>query len=239
VNQFNLIIPCARLTGIDMQNEFGPIPPGMTPLNGKIALERIIASYGALSFQVYIGIEEKYQTVEEYFNFFIHPNVHLVHVKNSVSIGDTIEQIFLQHPQLVEAPVLLNFADTIVLDLPGDVIGKDFVIYAHSNETERWTLFRRVEDKVVISDKKYQSDAEEWNLFVGVWGFASGGWLLDRLHENNVRNKKTSFYETIGAHFPVTRDRRWWKPIAGWTSVTSTTIIRRACRKFPTVILMN
>jgi len=196
--RFSIVIPCAKLLNSGMQGEFGPIPSGLVPLGGKVAIEKIIESFGGSDFDVYIGVEEGANFVEEYFAFFPDPRVKIAVLENSTSISDTIEKIFGKYPAILQGPVVLNFADTIVGDLEPGLFGRDFISYSRKIETERWTLFKFDSSKIIeISDKEYQDDLAPWFVFVGVWGFKDAEAFYRLLQEENRKNNKKAFYECI------------------------------------------
>jgi hypothetical protein len=197
----NIIIPSSKLVAVEMQNEFGTIPPVLIPVMRTIALKKILETYVDAFDNAYVGIQESADATIDYFKFFPDQKVKLVKLSESESISDTIEKIAECNPKIKDAPIILNFADTIVKDLDKALIGKDFISYAETVETERWTLFKEKNGEITeISDKKYQLNGAQWKTFVGVWGFSNATRLLELIHQENCRDKSTGFYRALSQY---------------------------------------
>lgn len=194
----NIIIPSSKLVTVEMQNEFGAIPPILVPILGKIALNKIIESYNHNCDQFFVGIQEGSDFIQSYFNFFTDSKVKLVKISNSESISDTIEKTISNEPDILKNSIVLNFADTIVRDLNPELLGKDFIIFAKTKETERWTLFRENGGKIThISDKKYLLDESTWKTFLGVWGFSDPTRFFKIIQAENHIDKSKAFYNAV------------------------------------------
>ncbi|MFX1294029.1 MAG: hypothetical protein ACFFD2_04120 [Promethearchaeota archaeon] len=197
----NLIIPNAKLVGIDIQNAFGKIPPGLIPVMGKITLKKIFESYN-VKMPVYVGIEDNAEEVERYFEFFPDKSVFLIKTKSTRSISDTIAQMIQIYEEIVDNPIVINFADTIVNDINPSLIGTNFISYTITDETERWTLFKKKGEKILeISDKKFQLSADEWLTFIGVWGCKESAQFYEILCQENEKNIREAFYQTIQKYY--------------------------------------
>jgi hypothetical protein len=197
----NLIIPSSKLVAIEMQNEFGAIPPILIPLMGRITLKKILESYNKNYSFAFVGIQEGSKTIEDYFNFFPDPTVILIRMSTSKSISDTIEKILLSDPIITESPIVLNFADTIIKDLNSELMGKDFISFTKTQETERWTLFQDVHGKIWnVSDKKYLINSSTWKTYIGQWGFSDSKKFLTILQEENQQDKPKAFYRSISRY---------------------------------------
>jgi Putative homoserine kinase type II (protein kinase fold) len=193
-----LLIPSATLVGIDIQNEFGPIPPVLIPLFGKIALQKIAATFSGFDPVIYVGLNEQREMVHQYMAFFPCEQVHLVDVTSSVSISETIEQIINENTGILSGPALINFADTVVNDLDPALIGHDFVAYSICDESERWTLFKETGGIITDhSDKQFQLDPSGWKTFIGLWGVRDTKRFYEILKKWNRRDRITAFYKTI------------------------------------------
>lgn len=203
MKRFNVIIPSAKLVGIGMQNEFGAISPGLIPLNGKVVFELILEQMARLGrFTAYIGIEEGGDLVERYFEFFPHSNIRLVRLNRSASLSDSIERVITRHPEILETPLIINLADTVVTDASKKLIGRDFVVSAVTGETERWTLFKRRGRGIgIISDKEYQPEASEWEAFVGLWGVGRPDRFMALLGAANRADVYSGFYAAVQRYF--------------------------------------
>jgi hypothetical protein len=181
-----------------MQNEFGPVPPILIPLMGTVTLKKIVEGFRKKCHNVYVGIKEGAEAIENYCNFFPDPAVKLVKVEQSKSLAECILGIMESDLDISKHPIVLNFGDTIVQDLNPELIGQDFISFARTSETERWTLFTDENGKISkISDKTYLLNPETWKTFIGVWGFRDSKLFFDILSEENHRNTSEAFYSAI------------------------------------------
>jgi hypothetical protein len=193
----NVIIPSAVRVGSEIEVDFGPIPPCLVPIAGRVAAERVIEKYSEDS-HFYIAIHDQGDLVREHFAFFPNDRVHLVDVGKTISIAQTLEKVFSAHPELESGPFILNFADTIVEDLDLTRPEGDFIVYAQTIESQRWTLVKETEGRIVeLSDKEFQLDPTEWMMLLGVWGFSDGGAYLRALQERNPESNRFAFYEAM------------------------------------------
>jgi hypothetical protein len=212
----SIIIPSATRVGIDLQNEFGPIPPALIPLFGKNALQKIVAAFSSHSPKIYVGLEEEKELVHQYLSFFPCKQVTLCDVTLSASISETVERIMSKNAEILSGPTIINFADTIINDFDLSRIGCDFVTYSFSEESERWALFKETNGVITdLSDKQFQLDLTEWKTFVGLWGIRDTQRFYDLLKKWNTLDKKTAFYRTLieyynnAVHVEFVKSRDW------------------------------
>ncbi|MEQ1934222.1 MAG: hypothetical protein ABL962_10160 [Fimbriimonadaceae bacterium] len=188
----SLVIPAAKLVDISLQLEYGPIPPLLVPLRGKVALELIAEKYSDTVDRIYVVCMEGADQVQDYVEFFKLTTIKLVVLKESRSLGDTLNQLAILHPEVLQHRVVVNLADTLISDLDLELVGHDFVACGATRETARWTLFNFDEDRnLVISDKQHQDDPSLWSTFLGVWGFEDYSTFAGLLAESS------SFYDAL------------------------------------------
>lgn len=197
----NVILPSAVRVSPEMEVDFGPIPPCLVPVAGKVAAERIVEKYPEDT-HFYIAVHEAKQSVHEHFEFFPNERIHLVDVGKTISIADTIDKVFTKHPGLEDHPFVLNFADTIVEDLDLSAVAGDYIIIAQTIESQRWTLIREADGKISeISDKEFQLDASDWKMLLGVWGVADTKRYLSALRALNPSSYRGAFYEAMTSYY--------------------------------------
>lgn len=167
-----LVVPSAKLVGIDLQVEYGPIPPVLIPLRGTVALQSLIDFYESVVDRIYVLADEGLVQVAEYLAFFPHPKVEVVRVRSGRSLADSLEDFVRQRPEVASAQAVINLGDMVIDDLDRGLVGADFCAYDFTGETQRWTLFRAGGEgqPLVISDKAYQPDPTDWRTFLGAWG---------------------------------------------------------------------
>lgn len=214
----SLIIPSATLVGIDMQNEFGAIPPGLVPLSGRVVFELIVDALKAFGpLHVYIGLNQKSELVRSHFDLFPHPWISLVSLESTSSIAETVAKVMQSDPAILGRPVLVNFADTIVRTLDPGMCGTDFTCYADTDETERWTLFQSNGSAISdISDKQYQIDRTNWKTFVGLWGFSDPARFLHLIETCSESQRGGTFYSAL-TQYVSDCDSYKFVPCPDWT----------------------
>ena len=206
----SVLIPCARRVGSDLEHEFGPIPPGLMPIAGQAALDRIVAGYGDLDgLRVYVAVYEGEEMVRRHYEFFPDPRVTLVPVGPTVGIGETLATALEKHPEIADGYLVVNFADTIVEARPPLPLENDFVGTAPAEESIRWTLFQEEDGRIVcVSDKEFQLEPEAWRMFVGLWGVREPRRFLQALNAKEADRRPAAFYEAVVEYYnssPTTR----------------------------------
>ena len=207
---YTVLVPCARLLCPEMQVEFGPVPPGLVPLNGRTVLEHIadgFAGQGLLG--VRVGLHEGAEVVEEHFARRPHPALTLDRLAATRSLSDTVLQLLRRLPDAPGA-VLVNLGDTLVRDLPADAVGLDFASSAAADETQRWTLFKAERGHITeLSDKVYRPDPEGWRAFTGLWGFAEPARLRKLLEEEHAADPAAGYYRALRRYVEGSPDYRF------------------------------
>jgi hypothetical protein len=198
---YNVIIPSSKIVNIEMQNEFGQIPPALIPLKGQLAIDNIIKNYPDCD-TFYITIEENANMVIDYFDFFPNKRVILFKTSNSKSLNDSLFQLFSKYQLFFEKPLIVNFADTIINDLNKDLIGSNFILYSNNNESERWTLFKNRGNKITeISDRVFQLNNKNWKTFIGVFGVSNSKFFIDILSNLNSNHVNEPMFETLRNYY--------------------------------------
>ena len=193
----NVIIPSAVKVSPEIEVDFGPIPPCLVPIGGKVVAERIVEQYPA-DYHFYIALSERKELVEEHFEFFPNERVHLVDVGKTISIGNTVDRVFHAFPSLVGESFVINFADTVLERLEANAADGDFIAVASTIESERWTLIRETNGKITdISDKEFQFDTSGWLTLLGVWGVGDADRYLNCLRSLSPDTNRGAFYEAM------------------------------------------
>ena len=131
-----VIIPSAKLVPIELQAEFGPIPPAMIPMDGRPSLHYITEQHPGSRFLVVV--HEAFADVEAYVDQHIEEEkIRVLNVGNTHSLGETILKALDSLEQLPRRMVI-QFADTTVLN---HATQGDSICYAVMDEVYRWTTF--------------------------------------------------------------------------------------------------
>jgi hypothetical protein len=192
-----LLLPSARLIEADLQADFGPIPPVLIPLDGEPAFRRIANAISPL--RTIVAGHQSVELIREHLAFDPDPNVVLVDVGATRSLGETIVNAlknidFDEHDRLV-----VNFADTLVADLP---IHGDIICFRRVTHAERWTSFSTRDGVITaIVEKGFDKTETESNVFVGVFAIRNPrlfATLLD--DEMAIDSEIDPFYRALSAY---------------------------------------
>jgi len=195
MKKYDLLIPSSKLINIEMQNEFGAIPPILVPLNGKLIIDQILDQFKDAN-SIAISVEESAELTENYFQFFPNKKVKLIETVNTQSLSDTILQSL--EGDALDNPLVMNFGDTLIPDFDLNIIGKDFIVFGDSQESERWTLFKEKNRKIVeLEDKKFKIDTAGWSSISGLFGISKPLEFITELGNNHQSDPSGSFYKTI------------------------------------------
>src|SRR4051794_18873477 len=138
-----IVLPTARLIAPELQAELGPLPPALLPLDGTPAYRHIMDALHRPGADVILAAHQGAELLVEHLERFAHPDVRLVDVGPTESLAATVLAALDavgtgQYDRLV-----VNFADTIVGDLPPE---GDAISFRRQRDVYRWTTFEPADD---------------------------------------------------------------------------------------------
>ncbi len=216
-----LLIPNARLVPPELQVEFGPVPSGMLPLDGRPALSHIIERYAPFAFDTLIASHEGIDAVYAYARGMDGTEGRICDVGTTESLGETILLALQDIGESVET-LAVNFADTLLADDFGTLAaGGDVVWYGEEADSERWTTFTiGPEDNIEqIIDRRSEKPTDVAQVFVGVFWIASAGAFKKELQrEVGIKDQSVDpFYRALRAYFNGrSRESRQLLKAEGW-----------------------
>lgn len=167
-----LIIPSARVVSQEMQ-KIGKLPAILYPVNKGIVLDYMIKQYASNVNNLNIVAYESAERIERRLRNYQSNNIRIVKLDSLQDLGYTIYSGLINCKNVVdsESEVIINFADTIVMDNIYDIAG-DCYFYYEDYMSDTWTFFDEEQGKIkCIIDKKqiskYTNDILK--LFVGVF----------------------------------------------------------------------
>lgn len=164
-----LLLPSAKLIPIELQSEFGPIPPAMVPLGGRPAYTHVIAGYADQEIDVLIAAHEAAEVIERNLH---HGNDASPHAVSMVDVGETgslAETILVALDSLPEVPhdLIINFADTVVSDT---IAAGTTIAWARAHNLFRWSCFTQtVEGGIDAIIERFAPKTGTPPAFVGVF----------------------------------------------------------------------
>lgn len=159
-----LLIPSATVVSVELQL-IGKLPAIIYPINQKIVFDYLL---------------EQYQDDCDIFEVICYENAEKVHRRlsayktNKLKIRDLNKLGDLGHTvyegiKNYSGAVIINFADTIVLDRIQD-IERDCFFCSHDEVSDKWTFFDEKDGVITeIYDKTQRKVVGEKSLFVGVF----------------------------------------------------------------------
>lgn len=178
-----VIIPAAKLVPEELQT-LGKLPGIIYPINQRIVFDFLYDQY-----KDFLNIDiiccEKAEKVQRRLDKYINDQVKISILDSLSDLGHTVHFALRD----VSGPVIINFADTIVMDDVSAIVGKD-AFYCHEDYmSETWTYFDEKDGKIAnIYDKKSIDSDKKKKLFVGVFSITDGAYFRRCLEEAFTQN---------------------------------------------------
>lgn len=189
---WTLIIPSAKIVPEELQN-LGKLPGVIYPINQKIVFDYQYEQYKDICNEIKIICYEKADKIHRRLAKYKSDKLVLEDLPLLEDLGHTIYYGIKN----VENPVIINFADTIVLD---DIskIDKDGFFYAEDYMSDTWTFFEEKKGNITkIFDKIPEYSEVQRKLFVGVFKISDPVYFKECLEEAfscQTRTESTFFY---------------------------------------------
>ena len=189
-----LIIPSAKLVPEELQ-KLGKLPAVIYPVNQRIVFEYLYEQYHQICGEIRVICHEKADKVHRRLSAYEQSSVVILNLPQLGDLGDTV----LYGLEQVKTPVVINFADTIVMD-DMTSCGKDGFFYAEDYESDTWTFFEEEEGVITrIYDKCPSTGREKKKLFVGVFWVSDVEYFRSCL-QNAMRSRtedRNTFYHAL------------------------------------------
>ena len=191
-----VLIPAAKVVEKELQS-IGMLPAIIYPINKKIVFDYLYNQYNAICDSLDIICYEKADKVHRRLKNYHDSRIHICDLPELGDLGQTVYFGLSDEDE----PVLINFADTIVMESMSD-IEMDTFYYSEDFVSSTWTYFKINEGIITdIHDKEeaYVSDKRE-KLFIGVFMFSSSKLLKSCLREAVESRKQggiNSFYRAL------------------------------------------
>lgn len=191
----SVLIPSAKIVPEELQN-IGKLPAVLYPVGQGIVFDYLLEQYESDTESIRIMCYEMAEEVEQRLSSYRSDKICLYRLDRLGDLGDTV------YAGLEDAhtPVIINFADTIVMDsLPEDA--EDSFFYTEDYPSDVWTYFD-CENGIITSvrDKQAGLDARtRQKLFVGVFRLSDeAGFKRCLKHSLQEKNGgMNSFYDAL------------------------------------------
>lgn len=189
-----LLIPSAKLVNEELQT-IGKLPAIVYPINKNIVFDYLVKQYGEICDVIDVICYEKAEIVHRRLESY---KKNCINIVDLPQLGDLGHSIWYGLEDL-HTPVIINFADTIVMDNIFET-KNDAFFYAVDYRSEIWTFFRMEQNILTeIYDKSAAegiSDQQE-KLFVGVFQICDSADLkrcLEKAFENPKEDISSFYY---------------------------------------------
>lgn len=163
-DEYTIIIPSAKIVPEELQN-LGKLPGIIYPINDKIVFDYIYEQYKNVCDNIKIICYEKSDKVHRRLSKFKEKGVILEDLSKLEDLAHTIYYAIKD----INNPIIINFADTIVLDEIFK-IKQDAFFYAEDYMSDTWTFFEEKNGKIEsVFDKISEYSEAKKKLFVGVF----------------------------------------------------------------------
>ena len=177
-DEARIIIPSATLVPEELWS-LGKLPGIIYPINQKTAFDYLYEQYKSFS-KIDIICYERAEKVQRRLNKYIKDGVR---IKVLDSLGDLGHTGYFALDDVSE-PVIINFADTIVMDDCAALAGTDAFFCHEDYMSETWTYFDEDNGKITnVYDKKWIDSDQKKKLFVGVFSIADSVYFKKCLEE--------------------------------------------------------
>lgn len=176
-NTARIILPSAKLVPEELWN-LGKLPGIIYPINQRIVFDYLYDQYKG--FDIDIICCEKAEKVQRRLDKYISDRVK---IKILDSLSDLGHTVYFALDSVTE-PVIINFADTIVMDDISVLVGVD-AFYCHEDYmSETWTYFDEENGRITnIYDKEVLDSDKKKKLFIGVFSITDCEYFRKCLEE--------------------------------------------------------
>ena len=176
-NSVHVILPSAKLVPEELWN-LGKLPGIIYPINQRIVFDYLYDQYKG--FDIDIICCEKAEKVQRRLEKYISDRVK---IKVLDSLSDLGHTVYFALDNITE-PVIINFADTIVMDDISVLVGED-AFYCHEDYmSETWTYFDEENGRITnIYDKESLDSDQKKKLFAGVFSMTDSAYFRKCLEE--------------------------------------------------------
>lgn len=174
-----IIIPSAKLVPEELWS-LGKLPGIIYPINQKIVFDYLYEQYGSFP-NIDIICYEKAETVQRRLDKYGKDRVKIKILDSLSDLGHTVHFALSD----VSEPVIINFADTIVMDDISMLAGTDAFFCHEDYMSETWTYFDGDDGRITnIYDKKSIDSDTKKKLFVGVFSIVDSRYFKKCLEES-------------------------------------------------------
>ena len=190
-----IIIPTAKLVPEDLWS-VGKLPSIIYPINQDIVFDYLYKQYSEKCKSFEILCYEKKEEIHNRLANYSKSKVHIIDLPKLEDLGHTI---YYGLENVEDESVIINFADTIVLDNIYEN-NEDCYYYSEDYVSDRWTFFEEKNGVINnIYDKEKIELAEKKKLFVGVFQVSDSKYLKECLEKAfSIKNLKiNTFYYAL------------------------------------------
>lgn len=162
--KLDVIIPSATLVPKELQN-IGKLPGIIYPVNQRIVFDYLYDQYKTIDGVIDILCYEAEDKVRHRLASYVDKKIQIKTLPKLDDLGHTLYFGLAS----TNTPILINFADTIIMDDVLNIEG-DAIYYSEDHLSETWTFFEEKNGTITtIYDKEDIKSEEKRKMFVGLF----------------------------------------------------------------------
>jgi hypothetical protein len=195
MDMITVIIPSAKIVPEELQ-KLGRLPPVIYPVGKGIVFDYLIEQYRNLNILYKVVCYEEIEKVERKLAQYNNINYRIIRLNK---LGDLGETIYEGLDESENQEIIINFADTIVMDNLVDS-PKDCFYFTEDYQSNLWTFFEENDGVIegVLDKKNTPESKEKKKLFIGLFKISDSKLFKNILEEAiNTKNNMDSFYYAL------------------------------------------
>ena len=196
-NKIDVIIPSAILVPNELQT-IGKLPGIIYPINQKIVFDYLYEQYKDINGKIYVICYEAKEKIHTRLSSYKDKKIIVKDLEVLNDLGHTLYYSL----ENIKNPVIINFADTIIMDDVLDNYG-DIIFYSEKSLSEVWTFFDIENGKIkAIYDKQKSNINKKKKVFVGLFQITNPEYFRNCLEKafKNKDLKISTFYYALSLY---------------------------------------
>ena len=174
------LIMSAAYVDIELQSEFGQLPPSLLPLGNRRLFQHQVAMIPD-SVSSYLSLPESFTLSEMDADWLTQHNVNIIKTPDGLSLGASLVAALNLIEQPLETPLHVLFGDTLISPLP---IGNDIVSVSPVEDSYNWATVNKTSTNLWLSEKS-DSLAAQNQVVCGYFKFSQPRHLMRCITQNH------------------------------------------------------
>ncbi|WP_318477687.1 capsular biosynthesis protein [Photobacterium leiognathi] len=174
------LIMSAAYIDIELQSEFGQLPPSLLPLGNRRLFQHQVALFPD-GVSGYLSLPESFQLSDMDICWLTEHNVNVIKTPDGLSLGASLVAALNLIEQPLETPLHVLFGDTLISPLP---IGNDIVSVSLVEDSYNWATVNKTSTNLWLSEKTDSSTTQN-HVVCGYFKFSQPRHLMRCITQNH------------------------------------------------------